>query len=108
MLGILRGVGWEVSDIIELKMWQGISVSFVSFLLGVILAHVHVFHYGCAIFTPVLKGWSVLFPDFDLRPAAEFSQMLAILLLTVAPYTLAILVPAWKTAASDPDEAMRK
>ena len=108
LLGILRGVGWEVSDILELKGWQGLSISFVSFLLGVLAAHLHVFRFGCALFAPVLRGWSVLFPDFNLQPSAEPGQLLAILLLTVAPYTLATLVPAWKAASTDPDQAMRR
>lgn len=107
LLGILRGIGWDVSDIIELKIWQGISVSALSFLIGILAAHVHVFSYGCGLFTPFLQGWSVLFPEFQLEPAGEAEQILAILLLTVAPYTLATLVPAWKGASTDPDQAMR-
>ena len=106
-VGILKAVGWEVSHILELKFWEGFSISMLCFLTGVIAAHVHVFYFGGTVFVPMLKGWSVLFPQFQLTPHAEVFLIVVVWFLSVLPYMLATIVPSWKTAITDPDMVMR-
>lgn len=106
-IGILKAVGWETSDILELKFWEGIVISLTSFLTGTILAYVHTFFLGALFFAPVLKGWSVLFPQFSLIPYVDLYQVFAVLFLTVVPYVASTIIPSWKTAITDPDVVMR-
>ena len=106
-VGILKAVGWEVSDVLELKFWEAFCLSTLCFLTGVIAAHVHVFHFGGTVFAPMLKGWSVLFPQFRLTPHAEVFLIAVVWFLSVMPYMLATIVPSWKTAVTDPDMVMR-
>ncbi len=42
-IGILKAVGWDTSEILELKFWEGFADILVSFLTGAISAHIHVF-----------------------------------------------------------------
>ena len=106
-IGILKGIGWETSDVLWLKFWEGAVVSLTSFFLGVILAYVHVFLASFILFEPVLKGWSVLYPEFRLVPFIDPFQIMAIFFLTVLPYTAATIVPSWRAATIDPDSIMR-
>jgi ABC-type lipoprotein release transport system permease subunit len=106
-VGILKAVGWEVCHILELKFWEGFCISMVCFLTGVIAAHVHVFYFGGSVFVPMLKGWSVLFPQFRLTPHAEIYLIVVVLFLSVVPYMMATIVPSWKAAITDPDAVMR-
>lgn len=106
-IGILKAIGWETSDVILMKFWEGTTVSLTAFLLGNILAYVHVFFASGAVFAPVLKGWSVLYPEFRLVPFIDFSQIAALFFLTVVPYTVATIVPSWRAATTDPDAVMR-
>ncbi len=106
-IGILKATGWETSDVILLKFWEGMVISLGSFLVGVVLAYLHVFFTSSVLFSPVLKGWSVLYPEFRLVPFIDAYQMVAIFCLTVLPYTAATIIPAWKTANTDPDAVMR-
>jgi ABC-type lipoprotein release transport system permease subunit len=106
-IGILKAVGWETRDVLAARLWEGGLVSGGAFLLGFSAAWLHVFHFGAVLVRPVLAGWSVLYPSFSLRPALDAATLLSLVLLTVLPYTLATLVPAWRAAAADPDEAMR-
>jgi len=106
-LGVLKAIGWNVSDVLKLKAWEGLSLSLIAFLTGVLAAHVHVFHYGGSVLAPLLKGWSVLFPEFHLQPHGELVQILTVFMLSVVPYSLATLVPAWKAAITDPERIMR-
>jgi len=106
-IGILKAIGWETGDVIRMKTWEGLLISLTAFLLGFIAAYVHVFHFGAAVFEPVLKGWSVLYPKFTLVPAVEGLQIATLFFFTVFPYTAAVLVPIWRAAITDPDAVMR-
>lgn len=106
-IGILKSIGWESSDVLLLKFWEGSVVSLTAFLAGVLLAYLHVFLFGASLFEHALKGWSVLFPRYRLVPALDGYQLTVLFFLTVLPYTAATLVPIWRAATVDPDAAMR-
>jgi ABC-type lipoprotein release transport system permease subunit len=106
-IGILKAIGWETSDILELKFWEGAVLSIISFFTGITGAYLHVFFFGASLFTPALKGWSVLFPEFHLVPYVDLYQVFVLMFLTVLPYIAATIVPSWKTAITDPDIVMR-
>ncbi|MEO5360084.1 MAG: FtsX-like permease family protein [Nitrospirota bacterium] len=106
-IGILKAIGWETSDVLKLKFWEGTIVSLSSFLTGLILAYAHVFYFNAQFLAPVLKGWSVLFPKFQPMPYIDLYQIFVLFFLTVVPYVAASIVPSWKAATSDPDAVMR-
>ena len=106
-IGILKAIGWETSDVILMKFWEGMVVSLSSFLVGVLLAYGHVFFASSALFEPALKGWSVLYPRFKAVPFIDASQLAALFFLTVVPYTVATIIPSWRAATVDPDSVMR-
>ncbi|MBL8426252.1 MAG: FtsX-like permease family protein [Dechloromonas sp.] len=106
-IGILKAIGWETGDVIRMKTWEGLLISLSAFLLGFIAAYVHVFHFDAAVFEPVLKGWSVLYPRFTLVPTVDGLQIATLFFFTVFPYTAAVLVPIWRAAITDPDAVMR-
>jgi ABC-type lipoprotein release transport system permease subunit len=106
-IGILKAVGWETSDIIQMKFWEGAMISLTAFLTGVILAYIHVFFAGSPVFEPALKGWSNLYPNFALTPFINAEQIITLFFLTVLPYSVATIVPIWRAATIDPDTAMR-
>ncbi|MDP3537833.1 MAG: FtsX-like permease family protein [Azonexus sp.] len=106
-IGILKAIGWETGDVLRMKLWEGLLISLTAFLLGFIGAYVHVFHFGAAVFEPVLKGWAVLYPRFTLLPAIDGLQVATLFFFTVFPYTAAVLVPIWRAAITDPDAVMR-
>ena len=106
-IGILKAIGWETGDVIRMKTWEGLLISLTAFLLGFIAAYVHVFHFDAAVFEPVLKGWSVLYPRFTLVPTVDGLQIATLFFFTVFPYTAAVLVPIWRAAITDPDAVMR-
>ena len=106
-MGILKAVGWETSDILLMKFWEGAAISLTAFLAGVILAYVHIFFTSASLFAPVLKGWSTLYPNFRLTPFLDFGQLATLFFLTVVPYTISTIVPSWRAATTDPDAVMR-
>ncbi|VFM98935.1 MAG: FtsX-like permease family protein [Candidatus Kentron sp. G] len=106
-IGILKAIGWETRDVIQMKFWEGALISLSAFLLGYCLAYLHVFYTGAALFEPVLKGWAVLYPRFELVPFVDGLQVATLFFLTVFPYTVATIIPIWRAAITDLDEVMR-
>jgi ABC-type lipoprotein release transport system permease subunit len=106
-IGILKAVGWETGDVLTMKLWEGGLVSLSAFVIGYLAAYGHVFHLGSPLFAPVLKGWAVLYPRFELVPQVDGLHLATLLLFTVLPYTAATLVPVWRAAVTDPDAVMR-
>jgi hypothetical protein len=106
-IGILKAIGWETSDVLMMKFWEGVVVSLFSFLAGILLAYVHVFFGSSALFEPVLKGWSVLYPHFRLTPFVSAPDVIILFFITVVPYTVITIIPSWRAATIDPDAVMR-
>lgn len=106
-IGILKSIGWETTDVLLLKFWEGAAVSLSAFIAGVLLAYLHVFFSSAALFSHALKGWAVLYPQFKLVPSINGYQLAVLFTLSVLPYTAATIVPAWLAATIAPDAAMR-
>lgn len=106
-IGILKALGWETGDVLLVKLWEGAVVSLLAFALGVLAAYAHVFLGDAWLFAVALKGWSTLSPAYRLTPDASPLQLATLLFLTVVPYTVATIVPAWRAATTDPDAVMR-
>ncbi len=107
-IGILKGVGWDTSEVLTMKLWEGTVVSLTAFVIGVIGAYLHVFFASGTIFERALKGWAILYPEFTLAPEISLYHLVALLLMTVGPYTLVTVIPAWKASIADPDSIMRQ
>jgi len=107
-IGILKGLGWDTSDILMIKFWEGSVISVTAFLLGVLAAYIHTFLTSAPFFEHALKGWATLYPAFRLKPSVDAYQLAVLFSLTVLPYSFICLIPAWKWASSDPDMVMRQ
>ncbi len=106
-IGILKAIGWETSDVLLMKFWEGMVLSLSSLFSGVLLAYVHVFFTSSSLFEPALKGWAVLYPKFKVVPFIDPFQLAILSFLTVVPYIVATIIPAWRAATVDPDSVMR-
>ncbi len=106
-IGILKAIGWETANILELKFWEGVIISLTSYLTGILLGYLHIFYFGGSFLSPALKGWSIIFPSFRLTPYINLQQILTLMFITVLPYVASTIIPSWKAAITDPDVAMR-
>jgi len=106
-IGILKAIGWDTSEVLALKFWEGLIIAMTSYFMGIILGFLHVYVFDAVLLAPVIKGWSVLFPDFDLIPQLDPYLVFTVGFLTITPYVASTVIPAWKTAITDPETIMR-
>ncbi|MEW6521175.1 MAG: ABC transporter permease [Thermodesulfobacteriota bacterium] len=106
-IGVLKALGWDTGDVLLLKFWEGMAIALTAFLLGLTAALLHVFWLGAPLLAMVVKGWSVLFPEFKLVPYIDLQQIFILAFLTIVPYLVSTVIPCWRAAVTDPDSVMR-
>jgi ABC-type lipoprotein release transport system permease subunit len=106
-IGILKAIGWETSDILHMRFWEGAIISLSAFVLGCVGAYLYVFYGSASLFEPLFKGWGVVYPDYRPQPFIDGLQLITLLFFTVFPYIIATIIPIWHTAIADPDRVMR-
>ncbi len=105
-ISILKLLGWETRDILAIRLWEGILVAGLAFVLGCTLAYIHVAFFGASLFRPVMVGWSVISPSLRLAPTVQLSQFLLIFCFSVLPYMAATVIPAWSCASVPAESAL--
>lgn len=105
-ISILKILGWETSDILAVRFWEGFLVSGLAFTIGCSLAYMHVMFFEATLFKPVLVGWSVIFPSLRLAPSFRVADFFLIFCFSVLPYLAATVIPAWRSASVPADSAI--
>ena len=106
-LGILKGMGWQVDDILWLRFWEAIVIAVSAVLTGVLLAIVHIYVADAALLKPMFAGWSALYPSYRLPLNVSAGDVVLILLIAVVPYLAANLFPAWRAAVTSVDRLLQ-
>jgi len=106
-IAILKILGWETSDVLAIRFWEGILVAFISFLIGSSLAYLHILWLEGSFFKPLMLGWSVIRPPLAIRPIFHFSDAILLLSFSVVPYLAATVIPSWRCAIVPPDAAVK-
>ena len=106
-IGILKALGWEINDVLKLKFFESILISLISFLFGILLSYFWVYNLNAVIIKNIFTGYSILKPDFNLIPIFDISLFMTIFFATVPIYIAATIIPSWRAAVIDPEEAIR-
>jgi len=106
-IGILKALGWKIDDVLQAKFYEAFVVSFISFLVGVIVALFFVYTLQAPLLKDIFTGYSMLKPTFDLPFVLDFQTLFLLFFLTIPIYIAAIIIPSWRVASMNADEVMR-
>lgn len=106
-IGILRAVGWGISDVISLKVWENAVVATSAFLVGVLVSYVYVFIFGAPGLSAVFLGYGNLPVNFALSRGIDLGLLSLLFLFFMVPFIASVLIPVWRVAITDPVEAMK-
>jgi hypothetical protein len=107
-MGILRALGWSKSDVLVAKTWESLAVSIVALLVGGLAAYIHIYLTGAALFAPVLRGWAVLTPVWQLTPSLDLPFLAALAAAVLLLPATGALLACYRPASGDPDAVMRE
>ncbi len=106
-IGILKAVGWDTTLVLQVKFWEGLILSGISSVLGILLAYAFVYWLRAPGLKQIFIGWSTIYPSFRLTPDVDFKFLVLIITICVVPYLAVTIFPAWKAAITDPDVMIR-
>lgn len=106
-IGVLKAIGWSVSDVLKEKFYESFIVSFFSYMSGVVLALFFVYILKAPLLQNIFTGYSQLKTSFSLPFVFDMQTLALIFFLSVPIYVAATIIPSYRGATLDADEVMR-
>jgi ABC-type lipoprotein release transport system permease subunit len=106
-IGILKAVGWDTTLVLLVKFWEGLILSGISSLTGILFAYTYTYWLRAPGLKQIFIGWSTVYPSFQLIPDVDPKFLVLIITICVVPYLAVTIFPAWKAAITDPDVMIR-
>ncbi len=106
-IALLRMLGWRIKNIIWLKLAENFIVAFSAYMLGIIFAYIYVFILDAPLLKNIFLGYKNLSNEVTFAFALDVSILGLIFLAFVVPFLLAILIPVYRVAITEPSEVMR-
>ena len=105
-IAILRSLGFSINHIIAMKLFQNSFVSIFSYIVGVMIAYIFVFYLNAPLLKDIFLG-NAINNNITFTPILDFDILFLIFLFTVIPFLASVILPSWKVAISDMNEAMK-
>jgi ABC-type lipoprotein release transport system permease subunit len=106
-IGILKAIGWTVDDILKEKFYESFIISFIAYLVGIILAFGFIYLFQAPLLRDIFEGYSQLKTTFELPFIFDFLALFLVFFLSVPIYIAATILPSWRVATLETDEVIR-
>ena len=106
-IGILKALGWKIEDVLKEKFYESFIISFIAYLLGILIAMSFVYIFQAPLLSNIFTGYSMLKTSFELPFVLDFTTLFLVFFLSVPIYVAATLVPSWRSATIETDKVLR-
>ncbi|MHA2040363.1 MAG: ABC transporter permease [Candidatus Thorarchaeota archaeon] len=106
-VGLLKALGYDTVDVLEIRMFESLTLGMLGASLGVSSAIVFDFILGAPILSGYLLGWSLLLLNGGLPLAISAPTIFTLYVVAIVPILVATVVPAWRNAITEPDIVLR-
>ncbi|HTY76120.1 MAG TPA: ABC transporter permease [Candidatus Nanoarchaeia archaeon] len=106
-VGILKALGFSTSNILEIRFLETLILGFVATTTGIFAAIIYDVIFGAPVIGSFLLGWSAVYPGFPLPINVSASNVAILYATAILPLFIGSLIPAWRSAVTEPDIAIR-
>ena len=106
-VGLLKALGFDTIDVIEIRLFESITLSLLGASLGVSTAIIYDFYLGAPLLAGYLLGWNLLLLNGGLPLVISASTVFTIYVVAIVPILIASVIPAWRNAIEEPDVVLR-
>ena len=106
-VGILKALGFSTSNILEIRFLEILILGFAAATIGILAAIIYDVAFGAPIIGSFLLGWSAVYPGFPLPINVSASNVAILYATAILPLFIGSLIPAWRSAVTEPDIAIR-
>lgn len=106
-VGLLKALGYDTVDVLEIRMFESLTLGILGGSLGVSFAIVFDYVLGAPILSGYLLGWSLLLLNGGLPLVVSGATIFTLYVVSVVPILVATIVPAWRNAITEPDVVLR-
>ena len=106
-VAILRALGWEIPLVMSWHLFSSFFISSFSFMVGVLLSYFYVFLFNAPGLNKLFLGYGNLSTNLPFSAVVPVETLFYLFLVTVIPYTLASIIPIYRSSISHPLEVIR-
>jgi ABC-type lipoprotein release transport system permease subunit len=103
-IAILRSLGWQIQEIIWLKLSEEFILAFFAYLTGVSLALLYVYLFNAPVLKYIFLGFDNLNSNVIFTPNIQLGDLSLLFLFFVVPFLLAVVLPVWRLCITEPVE----
>jgi ABC-type lipoprotein release transport system permease subunit len=106
-VGLLKALGFDTVDILEIRMLESLTLSLLGVSLGISFAIMYDFVLGAPLLAGFLLGWNLLLLNGGIPVAVTLSTVFTVYAVGLVPILIASVVPSWRNAITEPDIVLR-
>jgi len=106
-VGILKALGFSITDILEVRLLECIILGLFSASVGIFLSILFDVYLGAPVISDFMLGWASVYPEFPLPVMIKLDTVATLYAVAVFPLLLGSLTPSWYSAIEEPDVAIR-
>ena len=107
-IGLLKAMGWRTADVVRLHTFRGLVIALPAMAAGWAAAYILVFVGGATWAGRLLFDWGgTAPPHLTLDPAGALLTLVEVGGLVLAPWLAAVVLPALRSSATDPEQWLR-
>lgn len=106
-VGLLKALGFDTVDVLEIRMFESITLSLLGVSLGISFAIIFDFILGAPLLAGYILGWGLVLLPGGIPLSISLSTLFTVYTVGIIPILVAAVVPSWKNAITEPDIVLR-
>ncbi|MGY5858270.1 MAG: hypothetical protein RTU63_02795 [Candidatus Thorarchaeota archaeon] len=106
-VGLLKALGFDTVDVLEIRMFESITLSLLGVSLGISFAIIFDFILGAPLLAGYILGWGLILLPGGIPLAISLPTLFTVYAVGIVPILVAAVVPSWRNAITEPDIVLR-